>query len=40
MLRRMALNMLKCESSAKVGVAAKCKKTGWDKDYLIGVLTQ
>ena len=39
-LRRMALNMLKSESSAKVGVAAKRKKAGWDTDYLIRVLTQ
>lgn len=39
-LRRMALNMLKSESSAKVGVAAKRKKAGWDEDYLIRVLTQ
>ena len=39
-LRRMALNMLKSENSAKVGVAAKRKKAGWDTDYLIRVLTQ
>ena len=39
-LRRMALNMLKSESSAKVGVAAKRKKAGWDTDYLIRVLAQ
>ena len=39
-LRRMALNMLKSESSVKVGVAAKRKKAGWDTDYLIRVLNQ
>lgn len=39
-MRRMALNMLKSESSVKVGVAAKRKKAGWDNHYLIKVLTQ
>lgn len=39
-LRRMALNMLKSESSVKVGVAAKRKKAGWDHDYLLRVLSQ
>ena len=37
-LRRMALNMLKRESSSKVGVRAKRKRAGWDPDYLITVL--
>ena len=37
-LRRMALNMLKRESSCKVGVKAKRKRAGWDSDYLITVL--
>ena len=40
MMRRMALNMLKSESSTKVSVAAKRKKVGWDNHYLIKVLTQ
>jgi predicted transposase YbfD/YdcC len=37
-LRRMALNILKRESSSKVGVRAKRKRAGWDPDYLITVL--
>ena len=34
-LRRMALNMLKSESTLKVGVAAKRKRAGWDGEYLL-----
>ncbi len=37
-LRRMALNMLKAESTLKVGVKAKRKTAGWDPDYLLTVL--
>lgn len=37
-LRRMALNMLKRESTSKGGVAAKRKRAGWDQDYLLTVL--
>ena len=37
-LRRMALNMLKSETSLKVGVAAKRKRAGWDGEYLLKVL--
>ena len=39
-LRRMALNMLKRESTSKGGVAAKRKRAGWDEDYLLTVLAQ
>ena len=39
-LRRMALNMLKQEESIKVGIAAKRKRAGWDRDYLLKVLAQ
>lgn len=37
-LRRLALNLLSQERSAKVGVKAKRLKAGWDNDYLIKVL--
>ncbi len=39
-LRRMALNLLKREDSLKVGIAAKRKRAGWDKEYLIKELNQ
>ena len=38
-LRRMALNMLKRETTSQ-GVAAKRKRAGWDEDYLLLVLAQ
>ena len=31
-LRRMALNMLKQETTSQGGVAAKRKRAGWDED--------
>lgn len=37
-LRHVALNLLKHERSAKVGIAAKRKMAGWDNDYLFKVL--
>ena len=37
-LRRMALNMLKRESTSKGGIAAKRKRAGWDEDYMLTVL--
>ena len=37
-LRRMALNMLKCETRWKGGIAAKRKRAGWVEDYMITVL--
>ncbi len=39
-LRRMALNMLKRETTSQGGVAAKRKRAGWDEDYLLLVLAQ
>ena len=39
-LRRMALNMLKAETTSQGGVAAKRKRAGWDEDYLLSVLAQ
>ena len=38
-LRRIALNLLKGEKSAKLGVANKRLKAAWDNDYLITVLS-
>lgn len=37
-IRRIALNMLKSERSAKIGIAAKRKKAGWDESYLTQVV--
>jgi len=38
-LRHIALNLLKQESSTKVGIKAKRLKAAWDKDYLLKVLS-
>jgi predicted transposase YbfD/YdcC len=38
-LRHIALNLLKQESTAKCGIAAKQKMCGWDHDYLLKVLS-
>lgn len=38
-LRRMALNLLKHETTSKGGVAARRKRAGWDQDYLLKVLS-
>jgi len=37
-LRHLALNLLKRDTSVKVGIAAKSKMAGWDSDYLLRVL--
>ena len=39
-LRRMALNLLRHENSAKIGIAAKRKRAGWRIDYLLKALEQ
>ena len=37
-VRHFALNLLKRETSAKVGIKAKRKKAGWSDEYLFKVL--
>jgi predicted transposase YbfD/YdcC len=38
-LRRIALNLLKRETTEKVGIKAKRLRAGWDEDYMLKVLT-
>ena len=38
LMRQLALNLLKQETSAKVGIAAKRKMAGWDNNYLLKVV--
>jgi predicted transposase YbfD/YdcC len=38
LLRRIALNLLKHESSLKIGIKAKRLRAGWDERYLLDVL--
>ena len=38
LINRIALNLLKNEMSAKVGVRGKRLKAGWDNDYLLRIL--
>ena len=37
-IRRMALNLLKTDTTVKAGIAAKRKKAGWDHQYLAVLL--
>lgn len=39
-LRHMALNLLKRDSTVKASIRAKRKKAGWDNDFLLAVLSQ
>jgi predicted transposase YbfD/YdcC len=38
-LRRIALNLLRNESSVKAGIRIKRLRAGWDEDYLLKILT-
>ena len=38
-LRRLALNLLRRETTAKGGIAAKRKQAGWNDSYLLKVLS-
>ena len=38
-LRHIALNLLQSENSHKRGIKARRKRAGWDRDYLLQVLT-
>ena len=37
-VRHIALNLIKGESSSKVGVKTKRAKAGWNTDYLLKIL--
>ena len=39
LLRRMALNLLRREPTAKDGIAARRKQAGWNDGYLLKVLS-
>jgi len=37
-IKHIDLNLLKQEKSCKLGIGSKCKKAGWDENYLLRVL--
>ncbi len=39
-VRRIALNLLKQDTSVKLGMANKRLKAGWDENYLLKILLQ
>lgn len=40
LIRKLVLNLIRREKSAKCGVAAKQKRAGWDHNYLLKILSQ
>ncbi len=38
-LRRLALNLLRRETTAQGGIAARRKQAGWNNEYLLKVLS-
>jgi predicted transposase YbfD/YdcC len=40
LIRKLALNLLRRETSVPVGIAAKQKRAGWDHNYLLKILAQ
>jgi predicted transposase YbfD/YdcC len=40
LIRKLALNLLRRETSVQVGIAAKQKRAGWDHHYLLKILAQ
>jgi predicted transposase YbfD/YdcC len=40
LVRKLALNMLRRETSVKTGFEAKQKRAGWDRNYLLKILAQ
>ena len=37
-IKRIALNMISNEKTAKIGIKAKRKKAGWDNEYLMKII--
>jgi predicted transposase YbfD/YdcC len=40
LIRKLALNLLRRETSVKAGFAAKQKRAGWDRNYLLKIFAQ
>jgi predicted transposase YbfD/YdcC len=40
LIRKLALNLLGRETAVKTGFAAKQKRAGWDRHYLLKILAQ
>lgn len=38
LIRHIALNLLRQDTSTKAGTKAKRLKAGWDNEYLLGIL--